>query len=216
MRIEHFRQRRALGASPATGPVLRAWVQLRSSTTATAGRGFSAAGVRTMHCLALMADLDGWRRCARPTRRGWRRSLLVELANGQTVKRVVAARRPLRVNQVYCAVHAVLHDRRDGLLRQLGSAEIVAQVAWPPAARCEEGRVHGHGRAGAITWKRCSEAIDLLLAPRAASATRIWSFSTVGDRVFGIISRRCYGAVRPALALSLHTTDAALREKAAA
>jgi 23S rRNA (adenine2503-C2)-methyltransferase len=57
--------------------------------------------------------------------------LLVELADGQTVESVLLPRDGLCVStQVGCAVGCVFcMTGKDGLLRQLGSAEIVAQVA---------------------------------------------------------------------------------------
>ncbi|MDQ5946299.1 MAG: rRNA (adenine2503-C2)-methyltransferase, partial [Pseudomonadota bacterium] len=57
------------------------------------------------------------------------------------------------------------------------------------------------------------EAIDLLGTAGSIGHKNL-VFSTVGDpRVFAYLEQLEQGAVRPALALSLHTTDAALREK---
>jgi adenine C2-methylase RlmN of 23S rRNA A2503 and tRNA A37 len=57
--------------------------------------------------------------------------LLVALADGQTVESVLLPRDGLCVSsQVGCAVGCVFcMTGRDGLLRQVGSAEMVAQVA---------------------------------------------------------------------------------------
>ena len=81
---------------------------------------------------ALMAELDALvqLRSEHPAEDGSAR-LLVALADGQTVESVLLPRDGLCVSsQVGCAVGCVFcMTGREGLLRQLGSAEIVAQVA---------------------------------------------------------------------------------------
>ena len=83
--------------------------------------------------------------------------LLVALADGQTVEAVLLPRDGLCVStQVGCAVGCVFcMTGQGGLQRQLGSAEIVAQVALARTRRpVHARRVHGHGRAGAQPRQR--------------------------------------------------------------
>ena len=106
----------------------------------------------------MLEQLDGLvrLRSQHPAEDGSER-LLVELADGQAVESVLLPRDGLCVStQVGCAVGCVFcMTGRDGLLRQVGSAEIVAQVALARARRPgEEGRLHGHGRAGAQPGQR--------------------------------------------------------------
>jgi 23S rRNA (adenine2503-C2)-methyltransferase len=137
--------------------------------------------------------------------------LLVQLADGQTVESVLLLRDGLCVStQVGCAVGcAFCMTGLGGLMRQLGSAEIVAQVALARARR----RVHkvvfmGMGEP-AHNLDAVLEAIDLL-GTAGGIGHKSLVFSTVGDaRVF---DRLPLGRVKPALALSLHSTLAARRE----
>ena len=129
--------------------------------------------------------------------------LLVRLADGQTVESVLLPRDGLCVStQVGCAVGCVFcMTGRDGLLRQLGSAEIVAQVVLGRARRAVKKVVF----MGIVL-----EAIQLLGTAGNIGHKNL-VFSTVGDqRVF---ERLPQGPVKPALALSLHTTDAELRAR---
>lgn len=73
-------------------------------------------------------------------------ALLVALADGQTVS-VLLPRDGLCVStQVGCAVGCQFcMTGRDGLFRQLGSAEIVAVVLARRLQTVKKGRVHGHG-----------------------------------------------------------------------
>jgi hypothetical protein len=99
----------------------------------------------------------------------------VALADGQTVESVLLPRGGLCVStQVGCAVGCTFcMTGRDGLLRQLGSAEIVAQVALARSAAGEKGGVHGHGRAGAQPGQRARG--HRAARHGATSATRTWS-----------------------------------------
>ena len=76
-------------------------------------------------------------RSAHPGEDGSER-LLVELVDGQTVESVLLPRDGLCVStQVGCAVGCIFcMTGRDGLLRQLDSAEIVAQVVLGRSRRC--------------------------------------------------------------------------------
>ena len=109
--------------------------------------------------------------------------LLVQLADGRTVESVLLPPHGLCVStQVGCAVGCVFcMTGRDGLQRHLASAEIVAQVVLARTLL---------GTLGAIGHKNLV-------------------FSSVGDR--RVFERLPQGPVKPALALSLHSTFAAKR-----
>ena len=136
--------------------------------------------------------------------------LLVELADAQAVESVLLPRDGLCVStQVGCAVGCVFcMTGKDGLLRQLDSGEIVAQVALARRLR----RVHkvvfmGMGEP-AHNLDAVIEAIELL-GTEGALPHKNLVLSTVGDlRVFERLPQM---RVKPALALSLHSTRAALR-----
>lgn len=212
MEIEHLRQRlRALGARPShEARLLRAWLQ---------GHGLDA-GPRTESnrlpkaLQAALPELDAELgalarvRSEHPGEDGTR--LLVELADGQAVESVLLPRDGLCVStQVGCAVGCVFcMTGKDGLLRQLDSGEIVAQVALARRLR----RVHkvvfmGMGEP-AHNLDAVVDAIELLGTEGAVPHKNL-VLSTVGDlRVFERLPQM---RVKPALALSLHTTRAALR-----
>ena len=142
--------------------------------------------------------------------------LLVALRDGQTVESVLLP--PHRAQglcvstQVGCAVGCVFcMTGTGGLLRQLGSAEIVAQVALArtafPHRPVKKVVFMGMGEP-AHNLDAVLEAIDLLGTGGAIGHKNL-VFSTVGDpRVF---ERLPHERVKPALALSLHTTKADLR-----
>jgi 23S rRNA (adenine2503-C2)-methyltransferase len=132
------------------------------------------------------------------------------LADGMTAESVLLARDGLCVSsQVGCAVGCVFcMTGREGLVRQLGSAEIVAQVALARALRPVKKVVFMGMGEPAHNLENVMEAIDLLGTVGGIGHKNL-VFSTVGDpRVF---ERLASGRVKPALALSLHTTKAALR-----
>jgi 23S rRNA (adenine2503-C2)-methyltransferase len=138
--------------------------------------------------------------------------LLVRLADGQTVETVLLPNAGVCVStQVGCAVGCLFcMTGRDGLLRQLGSAEIVAQVALARARRPVRRVVFMGMGEPAHNLDAVLEAIDLLGTAGGLGHKEL-VFSTVGDRrVFDRLPR---GRVKPALALSLHTTDPALRRR---
>ena len=102
--------------------------------------------------------------------------LLVTLHDGQTIESVLLPRDGLCVStQVGCAVGCVFcMTGQGGLLRQLGSAEIVAQVVLARALRPVKKVVFmgmgepAHNLDAVLDAKTC-------WAPAAASATRTWS-----------------------------------------
>jgi len=97
---------------------------------------------------------------------------------------------------------------RDGLLRQIGSAEIVAQVVLARMRRPVKKVVFMGMGEPAHNLDNVLEAIELLGTAGGIGHKNL-VLSTVGDqRVF---ERLPLGAVKPALALSLHTTRPELR-----
>ncbi|WPB57730.1 RNA methyltransferase [Xylophilus sp. GOD-11R] len=138
--------------------------------------------------------------------------LLVALADGQTIESVLLPRGGLCVSsQVGCAVGCrFCMTGRDGLLRQVGSAEIVAQVALARQRRAVRKVVFMGMGEPAHNLDNVIEAIELL-GTVGDIGHKSLVFSTVGDlRAF---DRLAHAAVKPALALSLHTTRAELRRQ---
>lgn len=137
--------------------------------------------------------------------------LLVALADGQTVESVLLPRTGgLCVStQVGCAVGCVFcMTGQGGLVRQLGSAEIVAQVALARTLRPVRKVVFMGMGEPAHNLDNVLEAIELL-GHEGAIGHKNLVFSTVGDR--RVFERLPLGSVKPALALSLHSTNAARR-----
>jgi len=152
--------------------------------------------------LASLAKL----RSAHPAEDGSSR-LLVELFDGQAVESVLLPKGGLCVStQVGCAVGCTFcMTGRDGLQRHLGSAEIVAQVALARTMRPVRKVVFMGMGEPAHNLDATMEAIELL-ATEGDIGHKNLVLSTVGDaRVFERLPR---GPVRPALALSLHSTFA--------
>ncbi|MDP1692877.1 MAG: RNA methyltransferase [Burkholderiaceae bacterium] len=216
LRVADIRQRLAsLGANPGhEAHVLRRWVQARAQDS---GRR------RVEHYLpqalraglpALVEQLAGLAtlRSEHPGADGSAR-LLIGLADGQTVESVLLPRGGLCVStQVGCAVGCVFcMTGRDGLSRQLGSAEIVAQVALARSLRPVNKVVFMGMGEPAHNLDNAIEAIQLLGHEGAIGHKNI-VFSTVGDeRVFERLLNLGEGSVKPALAVSLHTSKPALR-----
>jgi 23S rRNA (adenine2503-C2)-methyltransferase len=218
LHVEQLRQRlRALGAAPRHEErVLRLWAQAqpqdsgrrrladfmpRALRDALPALADELAALARLHARCLGAD-------------GAER-LLVALADGQTVESVLLppGRTPgLCVStQVGCAVGCVFcMSGQGGLLRQLGSAEIVAQVALARTLRAVRKVVFMGMGEPAHNLEAVLEAIELLGTGGAIGHKNL-VFSTVGDhRVF---ERLPLARVKPALALSLHTTKADLRAR---
>jgi 23S rRNA (adenine2503-C2)-methyltransferase len=136
--------------------------------------------------------------------------LLISLHDGQQVEAVLLPRDGLCVStQVGCAVGCVFcMTGQGGLQRQLGSAEIVAQVVLARALRPVRKVVFMGMGEPAHNLDAVLEAIELLGTGGGIGHKNL-VFSTVGDpRVF---ERLPHGRVRPALALSLHSSFAAKR-----
>ena len=218
MRLEALRLRlHALGAKPEHAQrLLRDWV---NALPPDAGKprldGWLPKPLRE----ALPALWAEWHGLARlqsqhPGEDGSAR-LLVALADDQTVESVLLTpgRTPgLCVStQVGCAVGCVFcMTGQSGLLRQVGSAEIVAQVALARTLRPVRKVVFMGMGEPAHNLDNVLDAIEFL-GTLGNIGHKNLVFSTVGDlRVF---ERLPAGPVKPALALSLHTTHAALRER---
>jgi 23S rRNA (adenine2503-C2)-methyltransferase len=138
--------------------------------------------------------------------------LLVNLRDGQTVESVLLPRGGVCIStQVGCAVGCVFcMTGTGGLLRQLTSGEIVAQVVLARQLRPVKKVVFMGMGEPAHNLDAAVEAIHLLGTGGAIAHKQI-VFSTVGDpRVFERLPRE---RVKPALALSLHTSKPALREQ---
>ena len=221
MQIHELRRRlRALGAGPKhEDRVLRQWATAQPQDGGKRRlEDFMPRPVREAlpalsQELAALATL----RSQHPAEDGSVR-LLVGLADGQTVESVLLP--PNRTQglcvstQVGCAVGCVFcMTGTGGLLRQLSSAEIVAQVVLArssfPGRPVKKVVFMGMGEP-AHNLEAVIEAIDLLGTGGAIGHKNL-VFSTVGDlRVFERLPQQ---RVKPALALSLHTTKAALREQ---
>ncbi|MFZ3017040.1 MAG: RNA methyltransferase [Gallionella sp.] len=247
MRISDLRERlRELGAKPChEDRLLRGWSQVNSYDRkgSPAATFFPAAMRRELP--AIEAKLEGLARLHGEYPAPLASSdndevarLLVELRDGQMVESVLLPRGGLCVStQVGCAVGCVFcMSGRAGLLRQLGSAEIVAQVALARRRR-EVSKVVFMGMGEpAHNLDNVLEAIEVL-GMQGNIGHKNLVLSTVGDlRVFerlmeGLTHKPSpqpspasgrgsnrekqspIPAVKPALALSLHTTDDALRAK---
>lgn len=208
---------RAQGAMPVhVQRLLRHWAQAKPMD---AGRRrlehWLPLAVRTA-LPALVAELAQLARLAsaHPAEDGGER-LLVTLADGQTVESVLLPRDGLCVSsQVGCAVACrFCMTGQGGLLRQLGSAEIVAQVALARSRRPVHKVVFMGMGEPAHNLDNVLEAIALLGTAGGIGHKNL-VFSTVGEaRAFERLMALGPGQVRPALALSLHTTRPELRRQ---
>ena len=138
--------------------------------------------------------------------------LLVSLADGQMVESVLLPREGLCIStQVGCAVGCVFcMTGKDGLLRQVESAEMVAQAVLARQRRTVRRVVFMGMGEPSHNLDNVLEAIDLLGTAGAIGHKNL-VFSTVGDR--RAFERLPQERVVPALAISLHSTDAALRAR---
>ena len=211
--ISHLRDRlRAAGAGPAhERRVLRLWSHaLPQDSGPRAIEDFLPKSLREA-LPAITAEFDALARLVsrHPAQDGSER-LLVGLADGQTCESVLLPRGGLCISsQVGCAVGCrFCMTGREGLLRQIGSAEMVAQVALARALRPVRKVVFMGMGEPAHNLANVMDAIDFL-GTVGNIGHKDLVFSTVGDeRVF---ERLPQGPVKPALALSLHSTRDDLR-----
>ena len=215
LRIEQLRQMlRALGAKPChEARMLRAWVHAQPLDSGRRRQEHFLPQRLLAELPALSAKLQGLAQL-RAEHRGedGASRLLVALADGQTVESVLLPRDGLCVStQVGCAVGCVFcMTGRDGLMRQLGSAEIVAQVVLARARRAVDKVVFMGMGEPAHNLHNVLAAIDLLGTAGGIGHKNL-VFSTVGDR--RVFERLPQQTVKPALAVSLHTTRAELRRR---
>jgi 23S rRNA (adenine2503-C2)-methyltransferase len=223
MQIDTLRRRlRALGANPRhEHRVLRLWSQAKPQDDGPRPiENFLPASLRAAlpeitRDLAALATLQA----EHPGEDGSRRQV-VALGDGQLVESVLMPTAVSRQRtptlcvstQVGCAVGCVFcMTGRTGLIRQLGSAEIVAQVALARASATVRRVVFMGMGEPAHNLDNVLEAIDLLGTAGDIGHKNL-VFSTVGDaRVFEALQSRGPDQVRPALALSLHSTRPELR-----
>jgi len=215
MRIDQLRQQlRSLGArAQHEERVLRQWAQARPLD---GGRELAQHSLPLTLRQGLPTLRDEWSALARvhslhQDADGSAR-LLVQLADGASVEAVLLPRDGLCVStQVGCAVACgFCMTGREGLQRQLGSAEIVAQVAAARAQRAVHKVVFMGMGEPSHNLDQVLDAIDFL-GTLGGIGHKELVFSTVGDlRAF---ERLHAGGVKPALALSLHTTKVELRTR---
>ena len=215
MRISQLQQRlRDLGAKPChEDRLLRGWSQVCSyDNKHSPAETFFPLALR-LELPAIDAELEGLANLYREYPENDEVSrLLIELSDGQRVESVLLPRGGLCVStQVGCAVGCVFcMSGRKGLMRQLGSAEIVAQVVLARRRRRVEKVVFMGMGEPAHNLDNVLEAINVL-GTQGNIGHKNLVLSTVGDlRVFERLPAQ---TVKPALALSLHSTDAALRAK---
>jgi 23S rRNA (adenine2503-C2)-methyltransferase len=213
-RIQGIRERlRGLGAKPAHERlILRAWLRAMPLDGHRKSKYFPKSLRAAFPELA--EELQSFGR-VRSEHRGSDGSvrMVVDLLDGKAVESVLLPREGVCVSsQVGCAVGcAFCMTGKGGLERQLGSAEIIAQVALARRLQPSVQKVVFMGMGEpSHNLDNVLEAIELLGTEGGFSRRRL-VFSTVGDR--RAFERLPLGVVKPALALSLHTTRADLRQK---
>ena len=211
--IDQIRERlRAEGAKPChEEAILRAWTHaLPLHTGSRAPEDFLPLSVRAALPI-ITAELGALARVhSEHAGRDGSSRLLIELADGKAVESVLLPPHGLCAStQVGCAVGCVFcMTGRGGLQRQLGSAEIVAQVVLARSLRVVRKVVFMGMGEPAHNLDNVLDAIDLLGTVGAIGHKNL-VFSTVGDR--RVFDRLPQGRVKPALALSLHSTFARKR-----
>lgn len=139
--------------------------------------------------------------------------LLFQLQDGHTIESVLLPREGVCVSsQVGCAVGCVFcMTGQSGLIRQLTDLEIVAQVIEAKRLRPETRKVVFMGMGEpSHNLKNVMSAIEFL-GTYSQIPHKNLVLSTVGDqRVFDALNE---STVKPALAISLHTTIKEKREK---
>lgn len=204
----------ALGAGPQhRSRFLRAWTHAKPLTAGRAlpenhfPRAMLEAHAALREALAQLVQPVS----VHPAEDGAQRGLLA-LHDGRTVETVILPREGVCVStQLGCAVGCrFCMTGQDGLIRQLGSAEIVAQVVWARQLSPIRKVVFMGMGEPAHNLEAVLEAIHLL-GQEGGLAHKQLVFSTVGDpRAFEALEQQ---RVKPALAVSLHTSRAELRRQ---
>jgi 23S rRNA (adenine2503-C2)-methyltransferase len=204
----------ALAVRPAhAAPVRRNWLQARPLDDGPwPAKDFLPRRLREA-LPGLQAGLDGLARIRsrHPAPDGGER-LLIDLADGQSVETVLLPGDAVCVSsQVGCAVGCTFcMTAQDGLLRQLSLDEILAQVVL--ARRIKPIRKVLFMGMGEPSHNLATVMASIRwLALEGQVARKKIVFSTVGDR--RAFEQLATDPIRPAIALSLHTTDAGLRAR---
>ena len=205
-------QLRCLGARPAHEQrILRLWSQAKPQNSGSRPlESFMPAALRQALPQLSESLSDLLRLQSTHTAEDGSVRWLLSLQDGQTIETVGLPREGVCVSsQVGCAVGCVFcMTGKDGLIRQVGSAEIVAQVAFARLHRVVKKVVFMGMGEPAHNLDNVMAAIDVLGSVGNIGHKSL-VFSTVGDpRVFEQLP---LGLVKPALAVSLHTTRAELR-----
>jgi 23S rRNA (adenine2503-C2)-methyltransferase len=214
MRLDDLRQRlREIGAKPAhEREFLRRWTHALPLDAPVSRRTPEPPAAMRAALPGLRDELGALARIRseHPGEDGAR--LLVELADGQTIESVLLPRGGLCVStQVGCAVGCTFcMTGKSGLLRQVSDAEIVAQVALARSRRDVKKVVFMGMGEPSHNLENVLSAIDLLGTAGGIGHKNL-VFSTVGDR--RVFDRLPKERVKPALALSLHSTKAELRAR---
>ena len=216
MRFPHFHQRlTALGALPVhRDRLMRAWLKgdpLDIGTKRRKSEDFLPLTLRNAMS-DVTAELDNLARVRSEHAGDDGTRLLVELAEAQLVESVLLPRDGLCVStQIGCAVGCrFCMTGKSGLIRQVTSMEILAQVVLARRMRQVKKVVFMGMGEPAHNLDNVLEAIELL-GTLGNIGHKNLVFSTVGDlRVFDALPRQ---RVKPALAISLHTTKAELRQQ---
>lgn len=161
--------------------------------------------------LAVIPELEArWAEVSRVVRVSGDK-LLSKLADGELVESVMLPREGICIStQVGCAVGCrFCMTGRSGLVRQLTSAEMLAQVKAGMAIEPKLSKVKFMGMGEpAHNRRNVLETLDVLGGPLEFAHKNL-TVSSVGDvKLFEALAT---GPVRPGLAVSLHTTDADLR-----
>jgi 23S rRNA (adenine2503-C2)-methyltransferase len=215
MQIDQLRQSlRAQGAKPCHEErVLRAWLRALPLDSGKVGAehffplpiraGLPALAHQLAGLLRVVSEHAGADGSVR---------LLLALHDGQTVETVLLPGDGLCVStQVGCAVGCVFcMTGKDGLLRQLSSTEILAQLVLARARRPVKRVVFMGMGEPAHNLDNVLEAIELM-GTLGGIGHKNLVFSTVGDR--RVFERLPHQTVKPALAISLHSTRPDVRAR---
>ncbi len=215
MRLTEFRlQLQNLGCKPChEDRLLRGWTQRRSYDRkgSPASTFFPSALNSELPAIEARLEKLARIRSEHPQDENVAR-LLVELSDGQMTESVLLPRGGLCVStQVGCAVGCVFcMSGRSGLIRQLESLEIIAQVALARRLRKVEKVVFMGMGEPAHNLDNVLEAIEVL-GIQGDNGHKNLVLSTVGD--LRVYQRIPFEKVKPALAISLHTADDGMRAK---